>query len=182
MTDPDLIAKKLAVIETHVRELRTLVDVEKIQVDVNEERFAAHTLQLAIQSALDVCSHIVSDEKLGEPQTNQELFTLLERHGWLSAPLAVNLRNMAGFRNILVHGYQNLNLDILIDALRNRLSNLLEFVDAVRARMGGLIGGDRLPHNRNGLVRELLRYLASLGRIRVTANRLAAFSPEVSKK
>ena len=120
-----------------MRELRTLVDVVKIQADVKEERFAAHTLQLAIQSALDVCSHIVSDEKLGEPQTNQELFTLLERHGWLSAPLAVNLRNMAGFRNILVHGYQNLNLDILIDALRNRLSDLLEFVDAVRARMGG---------------------------------------------
>ena len=90
-----------------MRELRTLVDVVKIQADVKEERFAAHTLQLAIQSALDVCSHIVSDEKLGEPQTNQELFTLLERHGWLSAPLAVNLRNMAGFRNILVHGYQS---------------------------------------------------------------------------
>ena len=28
-----------------------------------------------------------------------------------------------------MHGYQNLNLDILIDALRNRLSDLLEFVD-----------------------------------------------------
>jgi hypothetical protein len=38
MTDPDLIAKKLAVIETHVRELRTLVDIEKIRVDVKEER------------------------------------------------------------------------------------------------------------------------------------------------
>jgi uncharacterized protein YutE (UPF0331/DUF86 family) len=135
MTDPDLIAKKLAAIETHVRELRTLVNVDKIKADVKEERFAAHTLQLAIQCALDVCSHTVSDEKLGEPQTNQELFTLLEHHGWLPAPLAVNLRNMAGFRNILVHGYQNLNLDILIDALRNRLSDLLEFVDAVRARM-----------------------------------------------
>jgi uncharacterized protein YutE (UPF0331/DUF86 family) len=136
MTDPDLVAKKLAAIETHVRELRTLVTVDRIKVDVKEERFAAHTLQLAIQWALDVCSHIVSDEKLGEPQTNQELFTLLERHGWLPAPLAANLRNMAGFRNILVHGYQNLNLDILIDALGNRLSDLIEFANAIRVRMG----------------------------------------------
>lgn len=137
MTDPDLIAKKLAAIETHVRELRTLVNVDRIKADIKEERFAAHTLQLAIQCALDVCSHIVSDDKLGEPQTNQELFTLLERHGWLPAPLAVNLRNMAGFRNVLVHGYQNLDLDILADALQNRLSDLIEFVNAIRARMRG---------------------------------------------
>ncbi len=137
MTDPDLIAKKLAAIETHVRELRTLVNVDRINVDVKEERFAAHTLQLAIQCALDVCSHVVSDDKLGEPQTNQELFTLLERHGWLPGPLAVNLRNMAGFRNVLVHGYQNLDLSILADALQNRLFDLIEFVDAIRARLHG---------------------------------------------
>lgn len=134
MTDPDLIAKKLAAIETYVRELRTLVSIEKIRTQVKEERFAAHTLQLAIQSALDVASHVVSDERLGEPQTNQELFALLERSGWLSAPLAQNLRGMAEFRNILVHGYQKLDLDVLADVLQNRLSDLTDFVQAIRQR------------------------------------------------
>ncbi len=61
--------------------------------------------------------------------------TLPERHGWLAPPLAVSLRNMAGFRNILAHGYQNLNLDILADAIRSRLSDLEEFADAIRAKM-----------------------------------------------
>ena len=65
MTDPDLIAKKLAESETYVRELRTLVSLENIKTEVKEERFAAHTLQLAIQNTLDVASHIVSDERLG---------------------------------------------------------------------------------------------------------------------
>ncbi|MEO8009384.1 MAG: DUF86 domain-containing protein [Betaproteobacteria bacterium] len=134
MTDPDLIAKKLAEIETYVRELRTLVSIEKIKTEVKEERFAAHTLQHAIQNTLDVASHIVSDERLGEPQTNQELFTLLERNDWLAAPLARNLRSMAGFRNILVHGYQKLNLDVLSDVLQNRLSDLTDFVNAIRQR------------------------------------------------
>ena len=135
MTDLDLIAKKLAEIETYVRELRTLVSVEKIKVEVKEERFAAHTLQLAIQNTLDVCSHIVSDERLGEPRTNQELFTLLEHNGWLPGPLARNLRNMAGFRNILVHGYQKLNLDVLSDVLQHRLSDLTDFVEVIRERV-----------------------------------------------
>lgn len=36
------------------------VDVDS-ETDVREQRFATHTLQLAIQTALDVASHIVSD-------------------------------------------------------------------------------------------------------------------------
>ena len=41
---------------------------------------------------------------------------------------------MAGFRNILVHGYQKLNLDVLNDVLQNRLSDLIDFVQAIRQR------------------------------------------------
>lgn len=74
MTDSELIAKKPAEIESYIRELRTLAKPEKIATDLKEERFAAHTLQLAIQPALDVASHIVSDDRLGEPRTNRELF------------------------------------------------------------------------------------------------------------
>jgi uncharacterized protein YutE (UPF0331/DUF86 family) len=70
MTDADLVVKKLAFIETCLRELRDLAKPERIERDLREERFVAHTLQLAIQAALDVASHIVSDERLGEPENN----------------------------------------------------------------------------------------------------------------
>ncbi len=65
MTDPELIAKKLGEIETCVGELRTLAQPDRIREDIRERRFVEHTLQLAIQAALDVASHIVSDERLG---------------------------------------------------------------------------------------------------------------------
>jgi uncharacterized protein YutE (UPF0331/DUF86 family) len=58
VTDPELVAKKLALIETCVRELQSLARPEAIRVDVREERFVEHTLQIAIQAALDVASHI----------------------------------------------------------------------------------------------------------------------------
>src|SRR4051812_12224986 len=45
--------------------------------DARERRFVEHTLQIAIQAMRDVASHIVSDERLGEPRTNQELLELL---------------------------------------------------------------------------------------------------------
>ena len=44
MTDPELVAKKLAFIETCVRQLRTLAHPERIVDDLREERFVEHTL------------------------------------------------------------------------------------------------------------------------------------------
>jgi uncharacterized protein YutE (UPF0331/DUF86 family) len=135
VTDADLLAKKLAAIETCVQELRTLARPAEIVRDVREARFVLHTLQIAIQAAIDVASHIVSDERLGEPETNRELFDRLARHGWLSADLAATMSRMAGFRNIVVHGYAGVNLEIVRDIVEHRLGDLLAFVAAIRARL-----------------------------------------------
>jgi uncharacterized protein YutE (UPF0331/DUF86 family) len=134
MIDSDLVAKKLALIETCVQQLRTLARAEALRADIREQRFVEHTLQIAIQSALDVASHIVSDERLGEPETNRELFDLLVGAGRLPEALASSLRDMAGFRNILVHGYQEVDLGIVEDVLAHHLDDLLAFVAAVRRR------------------------------------------------
>jgi uncharacterized protein YutE (UPF0331/DUF86 family) len=42
---------------------------------------------------------------------------------------------MAGFRNVVVHLYQDVDLAIVRDAVENRLGDLLEFVTAIRARL-----------------------------------------------
>jgi uncharacterized protein YutE (UPF0331/DUF86 family) len=53
VTDAALLAKRLAQIETSVTELRTMARVEAIPHDVREQPFVEHTLQIAIQAALD---------------------------------------------------------------------------------------------------------------------------------
>lgn len=136
MTDPDLLAKKLAFVETCVQDLRRLAHLETIRHDLREERFVEHTLQLAIQAALDAASHVISDRRLGEPRTNRELFDLLARPGIISADLAARLRDMAGFRNILVHGYQDVDLAIVEDAVQHGLDDLVAFVEALRRFVG----------------------------------------------
>ena len=135
MTDVPLIAKKLALIESCVRELNALSRPEAIKTDVREERFVEHTLQIAIQAALDAGSHIVSDERLGEPRNNRELFEILAKSGWLPEKLSLPLRNMVGFRNILVHGYEIVDLEIVRDIVENHLDDLLAFVNAIRERL-----------------------------------------------
>jgi uncharacterized protein YutE (UPF0331/DUF86 family) len=137
VTDPDLIAKKLAFVETCLQQLRTIARPEALASDVRELRFVEHTLQIAIQAALDVASHVVSDDRLGEPQTNRELFELLGRHGWLTGDLASRLSNMAGFRNVLVHAYTEVDPAIVRDVLEHHTTDLDQFVAVVRARLPG---------------------------------------------
>ena len=135
MTDLDLVAKKLALIETYLRELREFANLAALASDLRERRFIEHTLQIAIQAVLDVASHIVSDDRLGEPETNAQLFDRLAEAGWISAAQRRALVAMAGFRNILVHGYATVDLDIVRDVIEHHLADLDDFVAAVRARL-----------------------------------------------
>ena len=135
MTDPALIAKKLAAIETALADLRRLAQPHAVRTDLLQRRFVEHTLQIAIQSALDVASHVVSEHRLGEPRTNRELFLLLAQAGWLHAELRDALARMAGFRNVLVHGYDDVDLNVVLDVLEHRLVDLDSFVAAIRARL-----------------------------------------------
>lgn len=135
MTDAQLIKKRLAFIQTRLRELRTLAVPENVETDVKERCFVEHSLQLAIQAALDVASHIVSDDRLGEPEHNRDLFALMATAGWIDRSLVTRLQQMAGFRNILVHGYLVVDPRIVRHILEADLADLDEFVAAIDAKL-----------------------------------------------
>ena len=71
--------------------------------------------------------HVVRVRRLGIPQETREAFELLERAGYIAPSLALRLRRMVGFRNVAVHDYQRLSLDIVRSIVRERLDDFLEF-------------------------------------------------------
>jgi uncharacterized protein YutE (UPF0331/DUF86 family) len=135
VTDRDLVAKKLALIETCVQELRTLSRPSELAENRIQERFTEYTLHIAIQAMLDVLSHIVSDERLGEPRSRRELVDLLQHAGWIPADLAEVMRGMVGFRNILVHVYETVDLEIVRNIVEHELDDLLRFTGLIRAKL-----------------------------------------------
>ena len=135
MTDVTLIEKKLAFIETCLEELRRLALPEAIEHDVKERRFIEHTLQICIQAVQDIASHIVSDQRLGEPASNQALLTALAGAGFLKGETAIALRAAIGFRNVLVHGYTSVDPNILRDILQQHLGDIEAFVQQIRDRI-----------------------------------------------
>jgi uncharacterized protein YutE (UPF0331/DUF86 family) len=133
MTDTALVQKKLAFVLRCVRELRTMADPTRIATDLREERFVVHTLQLAIQAALDVAFHLISEENLGEPRSNRDAFAKLAEHGVVASARAAEMARMAGFRNVVVHGYEVVDLRVVKNVVEHHLGDLEAFVVDVDA-------------------------------------------------
>lgn len=93
----------------------------------NAERY----LQLAIQSVLDISNHILADSDSRLPRDNKELFELLASRKVLPTRLARKLTAMAGFRNILVHEYLEIDRRRVYEILRDDLGDFDRFIRAV---------------------------------------------------
>ena len=96
-------------------------------------------LHLAAQSALDIAGHFNS--ALGEdPATYAASIDGLVHAGILPAPFGEQFRRIAGFRNVLVHGYLEVDLNVLTSVLRNQLSDFDRFAEFVDQWLAGNAG------------------------------------------
>ena len=134
MVDRYVVQARIAKIREDVallRKIRHLADEQRFIKDPliygNAERY----LQLAIQAVLDISNHIVADMKLGLPADSKALFDLLAGHKVLSTPLSKRLASMAGFRNVLVHEYLEIDRRRVYRALNEDLGDFERFIKAV---------------------------------------------------
>ncbi len=125
----DVLLNKAAAIERAVARAREEYAGDDANLWRNQTRQDAIILNLqrACESSIDAAMHLVRVHRLGVPQETREAFDLLERAGHLDPSLANRLRKMVGFRNIAVHDYQKLNLDVVRAILVERLDDFLEF-------------------------------------------------------
>nr|WP_238357667.1 DUF86 domain-containing protein [Cohnella zeiphila] len=70
-------------------------------------------LQRACEASIDLAMHVVAEKKLGLPQTSKEAFDFLMRERVIDNDLCGSLKAMVGFRNIAMHDYQALQLEIV---------------------------------------------------------------------
>jgi len=64
---------------------------------------------------------------LGIPNESRDSFAILVREGIIAPDLGDRLKRMVGFRNLAVHQYRELDLDILDAVIRKNLDELLTF-------------------------------------------------------
>lgn len=88
-------------------------------------------LERASQAAIDIAAHIVRLKKLGTPKETRELFLLLFEAKMISEKTHENMRKIVGFRNIAVHEYQKLEMNIVISIITKHLADFEAFVSEI---------------------------------------------------
>jgi uncharacterized protein YutE (UPF0331/DUF86 family) len=129
----DVLVNKAAAIERAVRRVREEYAGDDRNLVANQTRQDAIVLNLqrACESSIDAAMHIVRVQRLGIPQETREAFVLLEQAKLLDPDLAARLKKMVGFRNVAVHDYQKLNLDIVRRIVIDHLDDFLAFTRTI---------------------------------------------------
>jgi uncharacterized protein YutE (UPF0331/DUF86 family) len=88
-----------------------------------------------VEAVLDLANHWIADRALPTPDANRDTFTVLENAGELQPDLAERLRGWAGFRNVLVHEYLQIDHAIAYRAIREELDDLESFASWARGKL-----------------------------------------------
>jgi uncharacterized protein YutE (UPF0331/DUF86 family) len=105
--------------------------------DWDELRVVERGLQLCAQNALDIATHLAASAGRDIVDYASAIDVLAELE-ILDRDFTTGFRSVAGFRNILVHGYLEVDLVILHTVLNSRLGEFSEFAEAIERHIDRL--------------------------------------------
>ena len=130
----DIILNKKESIERCIKQIRSYYDLPS-EIPFAEDHLRqdaiAVNLQRACEQCIDLANHVIRIKRLGLPKESRDSFRLLAANKIIPKELAAGLEGMVGFRNVLVHEYQRLDINLMIDVIEKKLDDLLVFVDAI---------------------------------------------------
>lgn len=133
MVDDEVVARRLRELDRRVTALSAIKVAHEAASYLDDFPLQAQVerhLQLAVQAAIDVAAHIAAQDTAELPEDYGETFAVLGRAGIISVGLADKLRHAAGLRNVLVHGYVDVDHGIVWATLDD-LDDLRDFAKAI---------------------------------------------------
>ena len=138
MVDERRVRRLLQRIGDDLAYLGARAGADRSELRADPDRLAAlkYVFVTAIEGCLNVAQHLCASEGWAPPSSNADALRILGRHGVLEADLAEVMARAVGFRNVLVHGYTDVD-DSLVVGFLDRIPDLEQFVAAVAAWMTG---------------------------------------------
>jgi len=130
----DIALNKKESIERCIKQIRVYYALPSdvpFEKDYFKQDAIAVNMQRACEQCIDLANHTIKRKKLGLPKESRESFRLLAQNDIIPRDLAANLENMVGFRNTLVHQYQNLDIQLMVDVIENHLDDLIDFTNSI---------------------------------------------------
>jgi len=133
MVDETLILRKLSDLEEYLKQISDYQDITATQYskDWKTQRIVERTLQMIIETSVDIAGHIISDKQFRIPASYADTFEVLFEEGLLEETLFKSLKKMATFRNIIVHNYDKVDAEIVVSVLQKNLNDFQEYKNTI---------------------------------------------------
>lgn len=130
MVNQNIIKAKMNHIQNNLERLkeRQGITLDKLRKNLDAQDVVLHNLQLSIQGCIDIASHIISDNGWVVPDTLAGLFDILKKHKIISEELSGDLKKMVGFRNIIIHEYEIIDLNKVYKILKDDIKDVYAFL------------------------------------------------------
>ena len=126
--DPAVVRRHLLAIDAAVKRLRRHAGrpLATLAADADTQWIVERGLQLCAQNAVEIATHLAASAGRDTPDYASAIDALGEL-GALPTEFARRFRGVAGFRNVLVHGYLRVELDRVHELLNSGLDGFVEF-------------------------------------------------------
>jgi len=130
---PDVVLNKIQTIQRCLKRIREeyVGHEESFEENFTKQDSVILNLERASQASIDIATHIVKTRNLGLPNTSRELFDLLLEGHIITENISRQMQGIVGFRNIAVHDYQNLNIEIVVAIVEKHLGDFEGFIKEV---------------------------------------------------
>ena len=130
------IREKVADVKENLQVLRKYSSQNSTTFRSNKEvvRSARYAFIVMIEALSNIASHLCARILSKSPDSYAECFLILGENDLIDKDLSLRLGKMAGFRNLLVHGYAEVDDDKMLAIMKNDLDDIdswLEFVQVI---------------------------------------------------
>lgn len=135
----ETIAQKITSLQRSVSQARKAFTQagEHFKTEYLLQDAAVVNITRACETAIDLANMVIRRKRLGIPSESKESFSILVRENLIDPQLGQQLQKMVGFRNLAVHQYGDLDMDIVQAVIQKGLDELLTFAQRVRPLLIG---------------------------------------------
>ena len=133
MVDPEKVHGLLRNLEKALEQLHVIAQYNREEFLADPIRIGAakYYLQTAIEACIDIGNHLISSERYRAPEDYRDIFNVLEENNVITVELGVELRQMVGLRNRLVHLYWEIDDEKIFEYIQVKLGDFNLYIHRI---------------------------------------------------
>jgi len=135
MPDKDILIAKIGTIKRCLNRIKIVTELNPDKIDdYDKQDVFVLNLQRTVQACIDIANHIIAEDGLGVPDSIRQSFEILCENKIIDFEILDKMKKMVSFRNICVHEYRELDINILKSILKNNLTDIELYYKNIAAK------------------------------------------------